>query len=98
MPHLQRESGIDALEQFLAHELVIVNKPAEGEIVRDERAGRIAGLLQETAPLEQVVARQRLAAELAASLEAHAQRVVAKRPCASAGCIPPVVRIGGAKR
>src|SRR5271154_3557870 len=97
-PEVQREPGIDAFEQLLPHELVIVNQPAEGNPIGSNCAGRIAGLLQESSPLEQVVAREGLAAELAACLEPDAQRVITERPRADAVGVPFVVGIGGAKR
>src|SRR2546430_1636627 len=76
----QRKAGVNTLEQLLPYELVVVHQAPERQPVGNERAGAIAGLLQETAPLEEVVARQRVSSELAAGLEADVERVVAERP------------------
>src|SRR5271165_2596680 len=39
---LERETGVDALEQLLPHQLVIVDQASEGETVGDQGAGREA--------------------------------------------------------
>src|SRR5947207_2266883 len=84
----QRKAGVDTLEQFLPDELVVIRQPREAEPVRDQRACAIAGLLEEAAPLEQVVARKCGVAELASGLDSEVEGVIAQRPYRDSVGIP----------
>src|SRR4030095_8309965 len=80
LPGLERKPSVDALEQLLLEELVVIKEASEGQVVGDDCTGWIARLLEETSPGEQVVTRQWIAAELAPCFQTHLERVSAERP------------------
>ena len=68
---LERSAAVHSFEDPRVEQLVVVDEAAERQSVADQRAGGIARLLQQSAPLEQRVGRQRTPADLPPELESE---------------------------